>query len=124
MLTKPLFSGYVFVRLGIHSAGRIEILKAPGTVRIVSFGNEPSAVPDEVIESIRILVGDGLGPVRPHPSVHVGAEVEVASGPFKGAVGILHKTEDKKPKLVVEIHFLGRAVAVPIAEDQVRPITA
>jgi transcription antitermination factor NusG len=123
ILTRPLFPGYVFVRIDIHSSERIEVLKAPGTVRIVSFGNDPPPVPDSVIESIRILVGNGSGPVRPHPSVCLGASVEVIDGPFKGAIGLLSETEDKKPKLVVKIEFLGRAVAVPIAPDQVQPAT-
>jgi transcriptional antiterminator RfaH len=123
MLTKSLFSGYLFVRINPQQAEeRVQVLKAPGTVRIVSFGKEPVPVPDSVIESIRILVGDGDGPARPHPLVRLGKSVEVVDGPFRGAVGILHETDDKKPKLVVEIEFLGRAVAVPIAMEQVQPL--
>lgn len=121
LLTKSLFSGYLFVHIDPHAEERVEVLKAPGTVRIVSFGKEPVPIPDSVIESIRIVVGDGDGPARPHPLVRLGKHVEVVDGPFRGAVGVLHETDDKKPKLVVEIEFLGRAVAVPIAMEQVQP---
>lgn len=120
-LIKPLFSGYLFVRMDLHSEKRVDVLKAPGTVRIVGFGQEPVPVPDPVIEHLKILVGDGDGPARPHPLVKVGNQVRVISGAFAGVVGILHETEDKKPRLVVQLEFLGRAVAVPIESDQVQP---
>ena len=122
VLTKPLFPGYLFVHIDPKSPSRIEVLKAPGTVRIVGFGTEPSAVSDRVVESVRILVGDGDGPARPHPLVRVGRLVEVSSGPFAGAVGRLLETDDRKPRLVVEVEFLGRAVAVPIDISQVQPV--
>ena len=121
-LTKPLFTGYVFVHIDHNSDKRVQVLKAPGTVRIVGFGNKPTPVPDETIESIRILVGDSGTAVRPHPLVRVGRPVVVVDGPFAGAVGILHETKDRRPKLVVEVEFLGRAVAVPISPDQVQPV--
>lgn len=123
ILQRPLFPGYVFVFVNLNDPERIEVLKAPGTVRIVRFGDDPAPVPDRVIESLKILVGDGDGPVRPHPLIRVGEPVEVVSGPFLGAVGILHETEDKKRKLVVEIEFLGRAVAVPISAEQLQPVS-
>lgn len=121
-LVKPLFSGYVFVRIRTQSEERIQVLRAPGTVRIVGFGNRSTPIPDETIESIRILVGDDGRSVRPHPLVREGRTVRVVDGAFAGAVGVIHRTEDKKPKLVVEIDFLGRAVAVPIDVEQVQPV--
>ena len=121
-LTKPLFAGYLFVYVNYRDKERVEVLKAPGTVRIVSFADVPTPVPDEVIESIRILVGANDGAVRPHPLVQVGRKVTVTSGPFIGATGRLLETEERKPKLVVEIEFLGRAVAVPISSDEVQPM--
>ncbi len=121
-LVKPLFTGYVFVRIKTQSNERMQVLQAPGTVRIVGFGNRSTPIPDETIESIRILVGNDGSSVRPHPLVREGRIVRVVDGAFAGAVGVLHRTEEKKPKLVVEIDFLGRAVAVPIDIEQVQPV--
>jgi transcription antitermination factor NusG len=120
-LLKPLFSGYIFVRIDHASEERLQVLQAPGCVRIVSFGKTPSTVPDEIIDSIRILTSD-KDIVRPHPLIRVGRPVEVIDGPFTGAFGILSETTGKKPKLVVELEFLGRAVAVPISVDEVRAV--
>lgn len=121
-LVRPLFTGYLFVHVDYQHRERVEVLKAPGTVRIVSFSGKPIPIPDETIESIRILVGEHGQSVRPHPLVQVGRLVKVVDGAFKGAIGKLQQTKGKKPKLVVEIEFLGRAVAVPIVPTQVQPI--
>lgn len=118
---KPLFTGYVFVKVDYRGSERIQALKAPGAVRLVGFGNDPSPIDEEIIESLKILVGSNEDLVRPHPLVKVGSRVQVTDGPFAGAAGTLSETEDKKAKLVVEIDFLGRAVSVPISRDQVTP---
>jgi len=122
VLTRPLFTGYVFARLDLRGAQRIAVLRAPGVVRFVGFGEAPAPVPDETIRSLRILVEEGSGEARPHPLVRAGQRVAVVDGCFKGAVGILHARAGRKPRLVVEVDFLGRAVAVPIAPEQVQPI--
>ncbi len=123
MLERPLFTGYVFARIDLASDARIAALRAPGVVRIVAFGGEPSPIPDETIASLRILVERGEGVARPHPLVRDGQRVVVVDGSFRGAVGVLHVTAGRKPQLIVEVEFLGRAVAVPIAPEQVHPLT-
>lgn len=122
LLSRPLFTGYVFVRLDLASEQRIVVLRAPGGVRLVGFGDAPTPVPDETICSLRILVEAGSGEARPHPLVREGQRVVVVDGSFRGAVGVLHLSNERKPRLVVEVDFLGRAVAVPIAPEQVQPI--
>jgi len=122
ILLKPLFSGYLFVNIDYNSRDRIQVLKAPGTVRIVGFGDVPTSISDSVIDSIKILTGFEKETIRPHPLIRSGQQVEVIDGPFRGAIGVLHETSDRKPKLVVEIELLGRAIAVSILKEQVQPI--
>ena len=119
VLSAPLFAGYIFVQLDLQSPDRIQVLKAPGVVRLVGFGDQATPIDDEVIDSLKILVGTG-NEVRPHPLIKAGNQVEVTAGPFAGAIGKLHEAEGR-PKLIVEIEFLGRAVAVEIDAQQVRP---
>ncbi|MCP4600587.1 MAG: UpxY family transcription antiterminator [Proteobacteria bacterium] len=121
-LVKPLFVGYLFVHVDYRAPERIQILKAPGTVRIVGFGEGPTPIPEERINSLKILIGGGEDCIRPHPLVRAGNAVRVIDGPFSGATGVLHETEGRKSRLVVEVEFLGRAVAVPISKDQVQPV--
>jgi transcriptional antiterminator RfaH len=121
-LIRPLFTGYLFARIDYHSKERTEVLKAPGTVRIVSFNDKPSSIPNETMNSLKILVGQGSGHVQPHPLVQVGRPVRVVEGPFHGAIGTLQEDTGRNSKLVVEVAFLGRAVAIPIAVSQVQPV--
>lgn len=121
-LKRPLFTGYLFAHIDLLHAEKVEVLKAPGSVRIVGFGNRPTPIPDEVIESVKILVGNGEDQVRPHPLIRVGQTVRVIDGPFRGALGRLHCAANRKSALVVEIEFLGRAVSVPVAPEQVSPV--
>ena len=122
MLTKPLFPGYLFVNIDAESRQKRDVLKAPGVVKVVGFGDTPTPIPDETIRSVRILVGSAEGMVKPHPLVRAGQRVVVVMGPFCGASGVIHIGRGRKPRLVVEVEFLGRAVAVPIVEDQVKPV--
>jgi len=122
MLERPLFTGYVFVRLDLASDVRIAVLRTPGVVRIVGFGGELARIPDDTISSLRILVDNSDGAVKPHPLVREGQKVAVLDGCFRGASGVLHLTAGRKPQLVVEVEFLGRAVAVPIEPEQVQPL--
>ncbi|HUT78611.1 MAG TPA: transcription termination/antitermination NusG family protein [Polyangia bacterium] len=124
VLERPLFRGYLFARLDLHGPGRIEVLRAPGTVRIVGFGPEPTPIADPVIDSLMILVGAGCDEIRAHPLVRAGQRVRVVDGPFAGAVGVLARAPGRRDRLVVEIDLLGRAVAVPIDPEQVEPLLA
>ncbi|MBN2526798.1 MAG: hypothetical protein JXR76_10415 [Deltaproteobacteria bacterium] len=121
-LVKPLFPGYIFVRIEIPGEQKTTVLKSPGVCGIVSFSGTAAPVDDEVIESLQILTGAASGDVRPHPLVRAGTRVRVIDGPFKNAVGVLCDSENHKKQLLVEVTFLGRAVAVPIDPKQVEPV--
>ena len=120
ILDRPLFSGYLFVRLAERQPERVDVLRAPGVVRIVGFGGAAVPVPDETMKSLKILVGGASEQARPHPLVQAGRRVVVMDGPFTGAIGVIHDSADRQHRLVVEVKFLGRAVAVPIEPDQVK----
>lgn len=121
LVQKPLFAGYVFVRLDLKSEARIRALQSPGAVNLVGFGSSPpSRIPDEVIETLKILVQDGAA-VKPHPYLDAGRRARVVDGPFAGAVGILDR-QGRHNRLVVTLELLGRSVAVSVLEEDVELI--
>jgi transcription termination/antitermination protein NusG len=122
LLDRPLFPGYIFVRVEIPGSQKSLVLQSPGVCGFVGFSGAPAPVEDDVIESLQILTGMAAGGVRPHPLVKAGQRVRVADGPFRNAVGVLCDVDGQGKKLVVEVSFLGRAVAVPIDPEQVIPI--
>lgn len=82
---RPLFSGYVFVRL--TSQSRIPVISTPGVLRLL--GNEEVAmVGDEELAKIRIGLANGLI-LRPHPTITVGTRVQVREGVFAGVEGVV-----------------------------------
>ncbi|MBI5499415.1 MAG: transcriptional antiterminator [Deltaproteobacteria bacterium] len=117
---RPLFPGYLFVRLEALDAPRVSVLQAPGVVRLVEFGGRPAVVDDEIVGSLRIIVA-GPAEARPHPMLREGQLVRVVGGPFAGAVGRLVRGRGRKPRLVVSIDILGRAAAVPVLLVDVEP---
>ena len=124
VLKRPLFSGYIFVHLEISGGQKTTVLKSPGVSGLVGFAGRPAVVADEVIRSLQIITGADGENVRPHPLVKVGQRVRVVDGPFKNATGILCDSGNQKKQLVVEVSFLGRAVAVPIEPQQAVPVLA
>lgn len=107
----PLFAGYCFARLG-PGEDRFRILQCPGVVRIVGSHERPEAVPDQEIESLRLLVTQSY-PHAVHPYLKEGAVVEVVRGPLKGARGRLVR-QARDCRLVLSVSLIQRAVAVEI----------
>jgi transcription antitermination factor NusG len=85
MAERPLFSGYVFTRFD-HTA-RIPVISAPGVLRLLGEQSW-DLVKDEELEKIRAGLAKGL-PLRPHPSIMLGAKVRIRNGVFEGVEGVV-----------------------------------
>jgi transcriptional antiterminator RfaH len=87
---KPLFPRYIFARFYNNRQHR-DVQFTRGVKSIVSFGGEAVAVPDEIIEEIRVRTGeDGL--IRLGEELHAGDRVRVTSGLMSGFVGIFQRS--------------------------------
>jgi transcription antitermination factor NusG len=91
-LQRPLFPGYVFVRMALRD--RLRVQQVPGVVRLVGFNGIPCALPEEQIRVIQSCMSRGRR-VEPHPYVQVGHRARVKAGPLEGFEGIVirKKTE-------------------------------
>ena len=116
-LESPLFPGYVFVKLALRD--RLQVLQAPGVVRLVGFGSQPAALQDHEIEALR----QGLaGEIRlePHPYLKVGQLVRVRTGPLQGLQGILVRKK-KSLRFVISLDLIMRSVAAEIDMAELEP---
>jgi transcription antitermination factor NusG len=113
----PLFSCYVFCRLG--SNGCAPILKIPGALRVVAFGNKPVAVADEELAAIRAIVASRAS-VEPWPFVCTGERVRIEHGCLRGAEGYLVRKKGRS-RLIVNVTLLQRSCAVEIDGASVSP---
>lgn len=113
----PLFPGYVFSRFEIDSRG--SILRIPGVIDMVRFGQVLAPVDPNEVEALQRLVDSGLA-CEPYGHIEVGDRVEIHSGPFFGLTGLV--TEVRKAlRLVLSVTLLRRSVLVELDRDWVRP---
>ena len=89
-LERPLFPGYVFVRL--HQAHRVRVLELPGVVSIVGAGRYPTPLPHADIEALRN--GLHLVNVEPHGFLNVGERAKIRRGPLEGMTGIISRKKN------------------------------
>jgi transcription antitermination factor NusG len=118
LLDLPLFPGYVFVRLALRD--RLRVLKIPSVVRLVGFGGEPAALPDEIVIRLREGVVGGLR-AEPHPYLNVGKRVRLVRGALSGTEGILLRKKGRI-RVVVSIELIGRSVSVEVDLADIAPV--
>jgi transcription antitermination factor NusG len=105
----PLFPNYVFVR--INAQKRVQILRLPGVLSIVSSGRNLLPVPDDYVALLR----DGLlaHKIEPHPNMETGDRVCITAGPMAGMEGVLDRKKSGL-RVVVRLEMIGRSVAVEV----------
>ena len=117
-LQLPLFPGYVFVHLALRD--RLQALQVTSVVRLVGFGDQPSALDEQEIETLR----NGLqrdASAEPHPYLTSGKRVRIKSGPLTGLEGILQRRKGKC-RLVISIDLIARSIAVDVDASDVLPL--
>jgi transcription antitermination factor NusG len=75
---RLLWPGYVFSRFDMLK--RVPVITVPGVVHVVGIGKVPCPVPDQEIESLR-LVTESRFPVKPVPYIAIGETVHITDGP-------------------------------------------
>jgi transcription antitermination factor NusG len=105
-----LFPGYVFVR--IEEQNKLQVLKTPGAVNLVSFNGKLAALPEPEIQALRNALDNEVC-AEPYPFLRVGRRVRVVRGPMAGAEGLLARKKDKY-RVVISVEVLMRSVALEI----------
>ena len=116
-LDWPLFPGYTFGRFDLERS--FPVLKMPGVVRFVGFGNRPVALPDSEIDAVRRMAAEG-SQMWPHRFLRSGRRIRVQQGPLAGVEGMLVRVKSGH-RLVISIDILQRSVAAEVDIAHVRP---
>ncbi len=116
----PLFSCYVFVKLVATSRERLRVLQVRGVLRFVGSQGAGIAIPDEQIESLRILVEKQL-PLCSHPFLKIGQRVRIRSGALSGVEGILLSRSGERA-LIISLAAIERSLSVRIEGYDVEPV--
>lgn len=118
-LEEPLFPGYLFCRLNFEE--RLPVMKIPGVVSIVGFGNGPFPVSQQEVEAVQTVVRSGL-PLSRWSDTVVGTPVQIEAGPLAGVTGTLVEFKNQH-RLIVSVTILQRNVAVEIDASTARPVS-
>jgi transcription antitermination factor NusG len=108
----PLFSCYVFVQVAPTNEEKVKVLNTDGVVRLIGHNGEGTAIPEEQIDSIRILLAQEVA-CSSHPFLKVGQRVRIRGGALDGVEGIFQSCAGDDT-LIVSIDAIQRSMAVRI----------
>ena len=114
---EPLFPGYLMARFDREEMERA-VTFCQGVRGLVRFGTEIPDVPDatvrNLIRQVREQAGGEGEMITIAPSISVGDEVEVATGPFQGMKGIIRSVAPATERVKVLLEFLGQVQPVDL----------
>lgn len=117
MVEMPLIPSYVFAR--IKESDMYDILRFKGCLRFVWFNNKPCPIPDNQIDSMKLLQAKELeieleNDIRPSR----GDRIRIIDGPFEGLVGVV-KNGNKK-NFAVRIDSLRLDLSIVLDENYIK----
>jgi transcription antitermination factor NusG len=114
LIERPLFPGYVFVK--IDGKERVRVLELPGVHSLVGAGREPTPLPYEEIEALRR--GMHLVNAEPHPILKSGEKVLICKGPLEGMTGIVVR-EKNSTRVILTLDLIMKSISVEVAGQEV-----
>jgi transcriptional antiterminator NusG len=120
LIDVPLFPGYVFVKTDLHPHRHLDILKTAGVVRLIGNQEGPIPVPDEAVNSLKIMVCSGVD-IATGTRFRRGDTVVVVNGPFTGVIGhfVRYRSADR---VMVRIEALGQHASVEVDAADVEAV--
>ncbi|MBK5930062.1 transcription/translation regulatory transformer protein RfaH [Halochromatium salexigens] len=111
---EPLFPNYLFIRLQRWVDNWYPLRSTRGVARLVTFGQEPVAIDQQLIEAIMQRCAQRTGP----PELQPGQPVEILDGPFAGLSAIF-KAPQGEQRVHLLLNLLQRPITVSLPRAQV-----
>jgi len=117
---EALFPRYLFIRLGtgVESQSWAPIRSTLGVSRLVTFGQTPAKIDDELIADIRIQSNSAEVQLR---HFNPGEQVVVTDGPFVG-VEAIYKMPDGEGRVMVLLNILSKQVKLRVSPASIRKV--
>ena len=115
---KPLFPGYMFVRVNSEIAQWRKINSTVGVSRLLSFEGQPKPLPLQLISGLMNRC-DKAGKILPLKTFAEGDSVELLTGPFANFVATVD-TIDPEKRIWVLLDFMGRSTRAQVTSDQLQ----
>ncbi len=114
------FPCYLFARLDFDDTPRSSVDWMPGIRHIVSLGEQPAAVADEIVELVRSRL-EGIEEVG-YGALRQGDRVRITSGPLRDLEAIFDQPLSAADRVRVLLDVMGRMTPVEIEHSQIAPI--
>jgi transcriptional antiterminator RfaH len=114
------FPCYLFARLDFEVVPRSSIAWMPGVRRIVSSGDQPAVVADEIVELIRCRLKD-VEEVS-YGRLKQGDRVRIASGPLRDLEAVFDQPLSATDRIRILLDVMGRMTPVEIDYSQIVPL--
>jgi transcriptional antiterminator RfaH len=117
--TEPLFPRYLFIRLDTSNSAKswTPIRSTPGVSKLVSFGNQPARVADELVELIRAR--ESSGDIEEKRLFKPGETIRVLDGPFAGVEGIFQAL-DGTQRVMILFELMSKPVKLAMEPSNIR----
>ena len=113
---EPMFPGYVLAKFSMAEMERA-VTFCQGVRGLVKFGSKVPPIPESFVDAIKKEIlsrkdatEDEL--VTLSPTIELGDEVEVATGPFQGMQGTVVSVPSATERVKILLEFLGQPHAV------------
>ena len=121
---KPYFPGYLFICDDLIHNIKSDLRWMPGAIGLVSFGDEPATVPDEVILKIKRKVDNIVNEGEDElDGLDSGDPILIRDGPFDGYKAIFdaHISGTRRVRVLLEL-LKGRQLRVELPVEQIELI--
>lgn len=118
---KPLFPSYIFARFKICDT-LAQIRFTRGVHSVVSFGNGPTPVADELIQVIQSRIGkEGL--VELDEKFEAGDQIRISCGPLNGLTGVFERQTNDAGRVMILLQAISYQPRMLIPKQMVEKIS-
>jgi len=120
VVQEPLFPRYLFNRLGtgLESQSWAPIRSPVGVSRLVTFGQTPAKIEDELIAQLQVKTNSAEVQLR---HFEPGEQVVVTDGPFVG-VEAIYQMADAEGRVMVLLNVLSKQVKMAVPPASIRKV--
>jgi transcriptional antiterminator RfaH len=118
-IAAPLFPRYLFVAVDMAAQRWRSIHSTIGVARFVSSGDEPTAVPEGIVEGLKSREDpNGFVKLDCRPRLHLGDQIRVLEGAFADCLGLFEGFSERE-RVTILLDLLGRKVRVVLDSELV-----
>ena len=120
VVQEPLFPRYMFIRLGtgLESQSWAPLRSTVGVSRLVTFGQTPAKIEDELISQLQVKMDSTEVQLR---HFEPGEQVVVTDGPFVG-IEAIYQMADAEGRVMVLLNILSKQVKLLVPPASIRKV--